>query len=1112
MILKALCNPVLLARGIPKQMLLIMKLTAIILLSACLTANAEGFGQTISLSESNISLTEVFKKIEKQTDYTFAYTGRQLSQAKRVTLEINKGTLEQVLALCFKDQPFTYTIIEKIIVVKPNKEAFNDEIKSPSSSLPLIDITGRITNQSGEPMAGTSVKVKNTDKGTTTNNNGEFVLKEVNENATLEISFIGYETQTITVNGRQSINVRMTAATKQLDEMIIQAYGTTTRRFNTGNISKVSGEDIAKQPVSNPLAALQGRVPGLLITQTSGLNGDAMKVQIRGQNSLLQGSEPFYVVDGIPFADGSSFLNQSQMPLAASGISPFNLISPKDIESIEVLKDADATAIYGSRGAHGVILITTKKGKAGKTTVAASMSTGISKVTRTMDMLNTQQYIQMRREALKNDGLTPTVTNAPDILLWDTTRYTDLKKLFLGGSANYTDIGLSVSGGTTNTQFIFSANYNKQTNILSGDLGDKGISGRLNLNHASENRRFSMNLGINFSSYKDVLPLSDLSVSVNLLPSIKLYDSAGNLNWQEAGVFYKDVFVGGNPLATLKTKYTGDFQNFTSNLTTRYKILPGLSGVINLGYTIRSGDENTIIPSAAIDPYLGTLPSSYFGMDRTKRWILEPQLEYSIDVAKGKLDVLVGGTWQETITKGQYVQGTNYANDIFLNSIAGAGNVSTSNSYSQYRYEAFFGRLNYNFREKYIANITGRRDGSGRFGPSKRFSNFGAAGFAWIFSKENFFQTLLSPFSFGKIRFSYGATGSDQIGDYKFLDTWTVSPNTYQGINSINPTALFNPDYSWERVKKFEAALDLGLLKNRILISASYFRNICNNQIVSYSLPIQTGFNSIGKNLDAVIQNKGWELEIVSNNLRSKTINWRTSFNISIHRNKLVKFPGLASSSYANTYVIGQPVNIDKQYQFNGVNDTTGIYQFTDIDKSGGFNSTDRVMLKNTNPQFFGGLQNSFSYKQFELDIFFEFRKQTGSNYFDALATFPAGHIGRNQPIIVLDRWQKAGDLSTIQRFTATSSNPAYRAGSTLIASSDGSYSDASFLRLKNISAAYTLLQSLSKKIHIESCRFYIQAQNLFVITNYIGSDPETQSILRMPPLRTIVAGFQIKF
>jgi hypothetical protein len=433
---------------------------------------------------------------------------------------------------------------------------------------------------------------------------------------------------------------------------------------------------------------------------------------------------------------------------------------------------------------------------------------------------------------------------------------------------------------------------------------------------------------------------------------------------------------------------------------------------------------------------------------------------------------------------------------------------NVSNSYGKYNYAAVFGRISYNYAEKYIINLTGRRDGSSRFGPGRQFANFGAIGAGWIFSEEKLIKDHLPFLSFGKFRGSYGITGSDQVGGYRYLDSYTPnSAFTYQGMNGLTPTRLFNEDFGWEANTKLEGAIELGFFKDRLTVSASWFKNRSSNQLVEMPLSPATGNANVQANLPATVQNTGWEFMATSTNIRNKKFTWKTNFNVTVSRNKLIAFPGLAQSSYANSYIVGQPVTILKLFRFAGVNPTTGIYQF--ISKSGTLTSspaynTDNTIIFHPNPDFYGGMQNSFSYKGISLDIFMQFTKQRGKN----LLVGWKSNIGTmsNVPLVFLERWQKPGDVAEIQKYTQ-------QFGATATAqsaanNSDQGWQDASYLRCKNVAISYTVQPKWIKKAHLKSARIYLQAQNLFTFTNYDGADPETQGLV-LPPMKTVSGGFQ---
>ncbi len=1073
-----------------------------VLLTAAFQLSSRGFSQGITVALQNAPLESFFKIVEQQSTFSFVYSKEAIDQSKPVSIDAKNENLEKVLKTVFTSQPLSYSFNEKFIIIKVSEK------KKDS----LIEVRGKVINENGDAVPGATVFAQLSKRGISTNELGEFILSAINDDDVLTISSVGYYKEEVRVNKESSILIRLRMAVSTLDETVVIAYGTTTKRLNTGSVGKVTAAEISKQPVTNPLAALEGRVPGLIVTQTTGIPGGSFKLQIRGQNSLSQGNDPLIVIDGVPFAPNNNKVNQvtGAFTFNNNGLSPINSINPNDIESIEVLKDADATSIYGSRGANGVILITTKKGKPGKTKFNMNVYSGVGQITRHMEMLNTQQYLQMRREAFHNDGVQPTNTNAYDLLLWDTTRYTDFKDLLIGGNAGILDAQASVSGGSADTRFLIGGGYHHETTVYPGSSGDQRGSFHFNISHSPVKSKFFIMLTGSYWGEVNKVTTNDLSGSVTAIPNLPaLYDSAGNLNWSSKGFSFT------NPLSVLLQEYKANIHNLLSNLQFNYRFSDHLSFKVNSGYNHFDVDEVRINPIAAQDPATNPTGSSAFGSSKYQTVILEPQMEYVRAISKGKLSALAGFTWQQNTFSATSTNASGYTNDALLYSLGSASSINATSIYSQYRYAAIFGRINYNWEDKYLINITARRDGSSRFGPGKQYANFGAIGAAWIFSEESFFKNLSPVFSYGKLRASYGSSGNDAIGDYQYLDTWSATNLPYQGNAGLSPTGLFNEDYSWEINKKFEAAIDLGFFSDRILISTSYFRNRSSNQLVSYALPAQTGFSSITQNFPALVQNTGIEAEISLVPVKSKNFSWLFAFNITAPKNELLKFDGLATSSYRTRYLIGRPLNILSGFNVVGVDDKTGVYQFLGSDgtiKSLPNTSTDVIVgLLDLDPKYYGGIKNSFTYKFIQLDIFFEYRKQIGASYLTGVGAVAGTRF--NQPTVVLDRWQSPGQQTNLQQFTQTTANPAYLPIVYINAfGSNIQYTDASFIRLKNLSLSYSLSEKLIKKMKLENLKVYLQGQNLFVITDYKGADPETQNFSRLPPLKFLTAGIQFTF
>ncbi len=1087
-------------RGLRKQNMRIMKLTAFLLLIGCLHVCAKGSGQKVTLFRSNASLQEVLMDISNQTGISYSGKHELLEKAEKVTIAVRDVPLEQALTICFKNQPLIYSIRDNVIIITEKIINVNGLYKESAP----IDVHGRVISDDGTPVQGATIKVKETGDMTSADNDGNFHIITTTSIATFVISSVGHETQEVKFNGKGFLNIVLRQLINQLDETIIKGYYVTTKRLNTGSVSKITSEVISKQPVSNPLEALEGRVSGLYIQQVSGVPGSGFSVMIRGKNSIASGNDPFYIIDGVPFISTSLSAGATGGQIVPSS-NPLNNINPADIESIEILKDADATAIYGSRGANGVVLINTKKGKAGTTRFNVNVYSGAGKVTRTMDLLNTQQYLQIRHEAFNNDNLTIQPFHYDINGTWDSTRYTDWQKALIGGTAHTTDAQGSISGGNMNTQFIMGGGYHRETTVFPGDFANQKASVHLSLTHNSADQKFRAIFSSSYVVDNNNLLVQDLTSQALTLPpdAPSLYDSSGKLNWANS--------TWTNPLSYLQQKYKANTNNLIANTILSYQLLPELQLKTSLGYTNMALKEIRTNPKSASNPAFinSAQASSTFSNANVNTWIIEPQINFHKTWGGNQFEILAGTTFQQNAQQVLTMLGSGYNNDALIENIQAAPRIVVSGSNNTlYRYNAVFSRINYNWKEKYLINLTARRDGSSRFGPGKQFANFGAVGIGWIFSREIFIQDNLPFISFGKLRGSYGTSGNDQIGDYQYLSNYSTSGVVYQGVLGLTPMQLFNSDYAWEVNKKSDVGLELGFLKDRIYLTVSYYSNRSSNQLVGYSLPPTTGFPSIIANLPATVQNTGLELEFNSINLKTKNFSWTSSFNISIPNNKLISYPNLSASTYANSYVVGQPLFIRKLYHYIGVDPQTGLYTF-DTKNSNGTPSypNDLHALKKIAQVYYGGFQNTVHYKGWQLDIFFQFVKQTGYNYLSGLFGMPGSMI--NQPTVVLNRWQKPGDNTTIEMVTKNFASPAASAFSTM-KSSDNIISDASFIRLKNLALSYQLPDKWKQKLNLQNCRIYVQGQNLFTITKFLGMDPENQSVFGLPPLQMLTAGIQL--
>ena len=1088
--------------GIRKKLVLIIMRTFIFLFCATVFGLSPNniLSQNTKIKvevDKTVTVDEVFALITDQTDYSFIYQSDLFKDTPKINLKKGVMKLNDLLMKTIvkrDDVSFILTANNAILI----KE---------KSRIQQKQVSGKVTDESGQPVPGVTVLIKGTTRGTSTAFDGTYTLSVPDPANVLMFSYIGYATQEITVGTQAIINVALKEEISKLDEVTINAgYYKTSKREATGSIAKVDAKTIAKQPVNNLLATLQGRMAGVQITQQSGVPGDGFSIQVRGRNSINSGNEPLYVIDGIPY-DSQTMSSRTTSSITNGNLSPFSLINPSDIESIEVLKDGDATAIYGSRGANGVVLITTKKGKEGKTIFNVNVNTGIGKVTNTTDLLNTEQYLEMRREAFVNDGVVD-ITTLPsrltnDLLVWDQDRYTDWQKVLFGDTAYMTNFQASASGGTSTTQFLLSGGYQTETTVYPGNFKYSRGSVLAKVNHTSSDERFKVLFSANYAVENNNLPGSDQVMAAYFLPpnAPALYDDQGNLN------FENNTF--NNPLAPLKNEYESERFNLLANTVLSYRIGSGLELKASLGYSDTNLGDFRTISSESFNPAFG------FGPERStlvvndgkrKSWIIEPQINWVHPINKGTLKVLVGTTFQKQTDEQLTQVGQGFVSNNLINNLSAAISQRVlDEAKSEYKYQALFGRINYDWKNTYIINLTGRRDGSSRFGPNKQFETFWAIGAAWLFSNEKILKD--DPFlSFGKLRGSYGTSGNDQIGDYQFLDTYSNNGTPYNGIVGFVPTRLFNPDFSWEVNQKLEVALELGMLKNRISLSGSYYRNISSNQLVGTPLASTTGFSSIQSNLEAKVRNTGFEIDLSTINFQKENFNWITSFNLTIPKNKLIAFPGLEGSTFANQFVVGESLSIRRLYNSLGVNPDTGVYEFEDVNNDGVISaSDDRQRIGDAAPKYYGGLANNLSYKNWSLDFFFQFTKQKAPNYLTLFA-FPGA--AANQPAAILeDRWQQVGDRANLQRFGIGLNSDATR-GFVNFRSSNEAFTDASFIRLKNISLSYTIPES---KIHGVQCRLYLQAQNLFTITDYLGADPEQPS-QRIPMLKRMNFGVEFNF
>jgi TonB-dependent starch-binding outer membrane protein SusC len=1112
-----------------QQTLRAMQLTAFLLTACCLTVSAGTLSQsTITFSGKDVKLETVFSAVKKQTGYYFVYNKEIINKAPLITINANNLPLQEFMEMVLRGQELEWVLQKTTILIQKKKQ----EEKKQVADKPL-PVTGVVRGPEGQPVVGANIMIKGTKRGTVTDEEGKFRI-DADEGNVLEISAIGFGNKEIKLNGSQQINVALEIASSILDEVQYIAYGQTSKRLSTGNITSVKATDIEKQPVQNVLLALQARVPGLFVTQPSGISGTAVKVRIQGQNSIANGNDPLYVVDGVPIDAqlprtgvdavlGSPGSGAGSNNFGGFG-SPLSYLNPSDIESIDVLKDGDATAIYGSRAANGAILITTKKGKAGDMKLDLNVQRGIARLARRLNMMNTRQYLDMRYEAFRNDNIDwrSSSVSANDLKVWDTASYTDWQKELLGGNAHYTNLNASLFGGTNIARYLVSGTYHKETTVFPfPDFADQKAAVHFNMNANSSNQKFRMQFSGNLMFDENRLPLKDITQTALLREpnAPPLLNADGSINWAPDGNGNTTVAGSdGNVMVQKLQRYVNKTYNLLNSLKLEYNLLPGLNLGSSFGYTYMQTNDYILQPLIAVAPELraSTQRSANFGDRNIQSWIIEPQMNYRTMISRGVLDLIIGSTFQEKIASSNFFTGVGQLSDNLLSNINSAASITKGGgSYSNYRYSALFARANYNWSDKYIVNINARRDGSTRFGADNRFHNFGSIGVAWIFSSENFFKPFTDCISFGKIRGSYGSTGSDQIGDYQFMSLYNLSASAsvpYQGVVGLYPAGLPNPALQWEETRKQQVGIDLGFFQDKLIFNATFVRNRSSNQLLQYSLPTQAGFDAYLVNFPATIQNKSWEIIVTGKIVQRKNITWTSSVNFTSPKNKLVEFPNIERSTYANFLHVGSPVDVYAYLHWLGVAPGTGEYLFSDrkgnptIAPSG----EDATVLISQFPTAYGGVDNTINYKNFQVSFIFQYVKQIGYNDValsnGAAFTFPGKFRPglSNQPVTVLDRWQKPGDVDkTVAKYSNTDPSQA-------IMNSDRRFSDASFIRLKNVALSWAVPQEWLQKGHLKNLRIYMHGQNLLTVTKYKGLDPETRSMMSLPPLQVWTFGIQL--
>ncbi|SEA50539.1 TonB-linked outer membrane protein, SusC/RagA family [Chitinophaga terrae (ex Kim and Jung 2007)] len=1093
-----------------------------------LPANA----QLVNLSVSNQPLTKVCKEIEKQTGYYFIYANDLKDKSYPVSVNIKNQPVKEALAKVFQGSPYAYEVNDKLVSVNTARPTTKNNKAETAEPTDTLTVTGQIFDGKGRgPLENASVTTSITKRSAMTDPMGRFKLKGVKQGELIQVTYIGYQQNKTLITDQREYFMSLTPATNELDNVVVKAYGKTTQRYNTGSIVTISGKEIENQPTMNPLLALQGRVPGLVITPTDGNPAAPVKIEIRGRNTLNPNmtGEPLYVIDGIPYnvtnagpqaprqdmSIVSSGLDQAGITAGfTNGISPLYGMNVNDIASISVLKDADATAIYGSRGANGVIIIKTKRGEGGRPQINVNLSRGQKSITRHYDFLKTQDYLALRREAFANDGITPSniltdIGFAPDLTLWDTTRYVDWQKELWGHSAAATSANASISGGSGTTNYRLSGGYNRQNDIAGRNSSNQ--SGNVSI--SLDNSFFMNKLKISFEGTltgtsldkTGMYPSSLVTLPPNA-PSLINPDGTGNFAAYRAAGYKIPPFT--SFFNTLSSK--GNSVRGSATIT--YNIASGLNFTGRVGMTKDINNSISKIPIKGQDPFAApntpVTGKTNFGYSRLNSMIIEPQLSYSKNIKNNPIQAIVGFTYQTNKTASTNVNADGYTSDDFMGSMAYATNVKAKDYFAEYKYAGIFGGLTYTVNDRYVVSLNGRRDGSSRFGPGKEYGNFGSVGASWLASEEAFAKKILPAFvSFLKFQGSFGLTGDDAVGEYQYLPQWgnELDLPDYNGVTSVYPLLMANSDYHWQSTKKFQVSAELGLFEDRINLNGAYYLNRCDNQLISFPTGSFTGYTSYTANSPANVQNSGWEISASGQVVKTKDFRWNLSVNISRNSNKLISYPFFEYSPFYGIYAIGQSLSAQFKYKYLGIDPQTGKPRYEDHNKDGkidydytkpaGTGKDDRISIVDATPKLSGGLTTSFSYKNWSLYTTFSYKRYNQmNNLTDNLGAM------RNYSYTQLEgHWRYPGQDATAPRATVLPLPDSH------FADSDALYDMINVFRLTNASVGWTAPNSWASAVKMQRLNISINADNLLLITNYKGIDPDLN--VRNggnPPTRTV--------
>jgi TonB-dependent starch-binding outer membrane protein SusC len=1051
----------------------------------------------VNLNLEDARITDLFRVIESQSKFKFFYDRKIINRDLKFDFHYNEVSIHQILLELSRQANLKFKQVNNTINVKENL----DRNLNPENAIEIIiqtrNVTGRVTAQEdGQTLPGVNVIEKGTNHGTVTDIQGYYSL-EVSEGATLVFSSVGYMSQEVEVGNRSVIDLAMRTDIQQLEELVVIGYGTVRKSDLTGSVASITEAELKRTPMVSLDQGLQGRAAGVHVTSSDGSPGGGVSVRIRGGNSILSGNEPLYVIDGFPIYSD----NQRSEPInfdRRSGVAPNALasINPNDIESIEILKDASATAIYGSRGANGVVLITTKRGRVGRPNIEFNSFYGVQELARKIEMMNGQQYAEYFNERRAASNVAPyydgssAIRGTPESfgvgMDWQDQAYQ---------VAPMQNHQFTVSGGSDQTRYAISANYFDQKGIIRSSRFQRG-SFRVNLDQRLSNR---FNIGNNLTVNHSVNNVASTGGQRNALAGIVLNALATPPTYpifDEQGNYFTDFTVTShlqtpNALINEVSDPIGT-SRILGNLFADYTFIDGLTLRVSLGGNISDIQRDTWMSNQTI---WGARSNGLAikSQRNIKSWLNENTLSYVRTFNNvHSINAVVGHTLQQEIATFAKAESTDFITGSFKTNNLGAGQGPRipESGKNQWSMASWLGRINYVLMDKYLFTVTGRADGSSKFGAGNKWAFFPSAAVAWRVSQEDFMQNseLITDL---RIRGSYGITGNAEIGLYQSLSALAVQNYTFGGnlVSGFGPDRIANPDLRWETTSQVDIGIDMGLFNDRITFVADYYRKITNDLLVEVTIPRTSGFNTALQN-SGKIRNYGFELGLGANILVDD-FKWRINGNWSMNRNEVLDLGASEPFRLSNNLVSpGHPMGAWIMWTYDGVFANQeevdagpdraarpGDWKYKDINEDGVINDLDRVVVGSPHPDFIYGLTNTFSFLGFDLDIFLQGVKG-GQIFWDNGQGIENPSSAYNQTVRVLNRWTPENTITDIPRAGV---------GNTRV--STFYLHDGSFLRAKNISLGYNV--PVDNIVWLQNGRIYFSVQNAFTITDYPGYDPE---------------------